>query len=306
MSLRAASTIHGALTRTMYNSGFHRCPCRYVQLPPSVHDIRKRIFWCTYVLDRHLSQALGHPPSIEDAHVDVCIPGMVELHTAAKSGEPAAAQSTLNQAVLDHLPKDIASAEDTPQAVRQYHVRGAASTGLSASSPEQHHTAAGKEAGEFVLSYMATYSRLMGEIVNSFHNSIHARTMSCEKNQELTHRIHCWWNSLPSAFQDEAHDISSASLPRSPYVAFFTIMCNYLILLVNRPFLSLSTDRKEFQESLQTAVSASRSIVVKLRWYTEDPFLMAWPGTLSAVWTTGLVVSFASLLELYPFAKATS
>lgn len=304
MSLRAASTIHGALTRTMYSSGFHRCPCRYVQLPPDMAGIRKRTFWCAYILDRHLSQALGHPPSIEDAHVDVCIPGMAELHTAAKNRESAAAQSTLNEEVLDHLPKSRVGTGRGDEAAPA-HLGRAAGGGFSACSPAQHHTVVGSDADRFVLSYMATYSRLMGEIVNSFHNSIHARALSHEKTQELTHRIHCWWNSMPSTLQDDSHDASSPP-SRSPRVAFFTMLYNYLILIINRPFLSLPTERMEFQSSLQTAVGASRSIITKLERCADDPFLAAWPGTLSAAWTAGLVIAFASLLELYPLIKGIS
>lgn len=82
------------------------------------------------------------------------------------------------------------------------------------------------------------------------------------------------------------------------------MLYKYLIILVNRPFLSLSTQRPDFQSSLQTAISASCTIVQKLKARTNDVFLMAWPGTLPAVWTSGLIVAFASLLRLYPLAKA--
>lgn len=313
MSLRAASTISGALTRTMYNSGFHRCPSRYVQLPSDKSDIRKRVFWCAYVLDRFLSQALGHPSSIEDAHVDVCIPGMTELHRAVRPWESVATgQSTLNEEVLDHLPKDRTTEvhdenESTPAQGRMSTIMGSDDS-LSTCSPAQHHIAATKEANSFVLSYFVTYSRLMGEIVSDFHRSIHCRTINHERIQNITYRIHCWWNSLPSAFQDETYDVAVAgsSQAKSPFVAFFTMLHNYLILLVNRPFLSLPTDRKEFRSSLQTALSASRSIVVNLRRYGDDLFLMAWPGTLSAMWMSGLIIAFASLLGSYPLAKGSS
>lgn len=313
MSLRAASTINGALTRTMYNSGFHRCPSRYVQLPSDKSDIRKRVFWCAYVLDRFLSQALGHPCSIGDAHVDVCIPGMAELHKAARPRDNVAAgQSTLNEEVLDHLPEDRAAGAQKERDPAQGHegLVNVTESGnsLSVCSPAQHYKAGAREASSFVLSYFVTYSRLMGEIVNDFHRSIHCRTVSHETTQDLSCRIHWWWNSLPSAFQDETHDGTPSAAPqeKSPFVAFFTVLYNYLILLVNRPFLSLPTGRKEFRSSLQTALAASRCIIVKLRGCTDDPFLMAWPGTLSAVWTSGLVIAFASLLELYPLAKGSS
>jgi hypothetical protein len=46
MSLRAASTVHGALTRILYHSGYHRCPFRFVQLCSTMYDMRRRRFWC--------------------------------------------------------------------------------------------------------------------------------------------------------------------------------------------------------------------------------------------------------------------
>ncbi|CAM1501333.1 Fc.00g104950.m01.CDS01 [Cosmosporella sp. VM-42] len=100
MSLRAASTVHGALTRVLYHSGFHRCPYRYVQLPQDMCGIRQRIFWSAYILDRQLSQALGHPTVLRDSEIDVCIPGTVELH------KPVGAQEN-QEGVHAHLPKDL-------------------------------------------------------------------------------------------------------------------------------------------------------------------------------------------------------
>ncbi|KAK7428141.1 hypothetical protein QQZ08_005380 [Neonectria magnoliae] len=119
MSLRAASTIQGALARSVYNSGFHRCPSRYLQLPPGTAGIRKRIFWCAYVLDRYIGQALGHPFSIQDADIDVCIPGMTELHRPVNGREHvAASQSALNQQVLNHLPINHVKSASPPKALR--------------------------------------------------------------------------------------------------------------------------------------------------------------------------------------------
>ncbi|RYP57991.1 hypothetical protein DL769_009165 [Monosporascus sp. CRB-8-3] len=80
MSLRKASTINGTVTRIVYHAGLHRCPSRYVALSQETSDMRKRIFWSAYVLDRTISQLLGHPSAMQDSHVDVCIPGLAELH----------------------------------------------------------------------------------------------------------------------------------------------------------------------------------------------------------------------------------
>jgi len=60
-ALREASTVGGMLLRNMFHAGLHRCPLRYAQLSPEDCEIRKRIFWSAYALDRHLSQSLGAP-----------------------------------------------------------------------------------------------------------------------------------------------------------------------------------------------------------------------------------------------------
>ncbi|KAH6886168.1 fungal-specific transcription factor domain-containing protein, partial [Thelonectria olida] len=301
MSLRDASTIHGALTRAMFNAGFHRCPSRYLQLPSGTSEIRKRIFWCTFVLDRFIGQALGHPFSIQDADVDVCIPGMAELHNPAGAREPGVtSQSTINEQVLDHLPDAAGHSPIWPVssgAATSYHA-------LSAHSPARNYTAVGKAANELALSYLVTYSRLLGEIVHLFHRSIHTRRITTNSIEDITFQIHRWWNSLPAALQDDAHDIASGS--KLSHSIFFNMLYNYLILVVNRPFLSLPPDRRQFHSSLQAAISASRNIIAGLKQHTDDRFLMAWPVTLSATWMAGLVLAFGSLLELYPVTKADS
>ncbi|KAI5458819.1 fungal-specific transcription factor domain-containing protein [Mariannaea sp. PMI_226] len=311
MSLRDASTIHGALTRALFNAGFHRCPSRYIQLPPGTSDIRKRIFWCSYVLDRFISQSLGHPFSIQDADVDVCIPGMAELHTPVRTtNQGAFSQSVLNEQVLNHLPSNRRETgylgnkpsmgpfssnlvEDAPITYNS----------LSASSPAKNYSAVGKGANELILAYLVTYSRLLGDIVHLLHSSIQNRNINTNSIEDVTFKIHCWWNSLPAAFQDDAADGSSSPNPHS---VVFKMLHNYLILLINRPFLSLPPGRRQFHSSLQAAITASRNIIVTLREFTQNYFLSAWPATLSAIWMSGLVIAFASLLELYPVAKAES
>lgn len=63
-------------------AGLHRCPCRY----PTTFDIstdrdlRKRLFYSIYVLDRLLSRQLGLPLLLRDVDIDVCLPGAAEIH----------------------------------------------------------------------------------------------------------------------------------------------------------------------------------------------------------------------------------
>ena len=271
MSLRAASTVQGALTRILYHAGFHRCPHRYVQMTRQVCDMRQRILWCAYVLDRHLSQALGHPVAMVDDEIDVCVPGQPERHQPVRGPHQQEAS-------------DEGFLED--------HARSSPDIG-SPSSPSG-------SSGESVLGHVVTYSRLLGAALDLFHKSIHCRSITWDKILELTSRVHSWWNNLPLALQGAA---DSSQHVLSPY---FAMLYHYLILFINRPFLSLPTHRVDFRSGLHSAVVASCSIVRQLRPLSDHPFMRAWPGTLSASWMAGLTIAFAALLGQLPPDKATS
>ncbi|KND93720.1 hypothetical protein TOPH_01894 [Tolypocladium ophioglossoides CBS 100239] len=278
MSLRAASTVHGTLTRTLYHAGFHRCPYRYVQMTRQVCDMRQRIFWCAYVLDRHLSQALGHPVAMVDDEIDVCVPGQHERHRRFRGPHQQAISD-------DRLPVD-------------HERRKPSWPGTGIRSPDHGPgSSPGGSSGKFVLGHVATYSRLLGAALDLFHKSIHSRSITWDKILELTSRVHSWWNSLPLALQDSSEPMLG------PY---FAKLYHYLILFINRPFLSLPTHRADFRSGLQSAVVARCSIVRKLGPLSDHPFLRAWPGTLSASWMAGLTIAFAALLGQYPLDKATS
>ncbi|CAG9953094.1 unnamed protein product [Clonostachys rosea f. rosea IK726] len=303
MSLRAASTVHGALTRMMYHAGIHRCPFRYLQLPEPVRGIRKRIFWCAYIFDRHLGQALGHPLSFNDIDVDVCVPGMPELHRPVPVNQPADTPGDDSpELVLAHL----------PQGQRQECER---LTGMTVESPfdgspvepgvrdsSEGQPTSGGEKQETILGLIATHAQLLGTILNLFHNSIHTRSVDLDSVQEITCRVHFWWNRLPLSIQDSptggTNDLTSR------YHVFFTTLYNHSLLLLNRPFLSLPTERFEFKCSLQAAINASHSLLTDVNQHLENGLFLSWPTSLSAVWTAGLVVSFATLLDQYPFSKS--
>lgn len=85
MALRTASTLGGLLAKMIYHAGLHRCPYRYPQLTNDDRELRKRIFWSSYALDRYLSQSLGIPVSLPDSEIDVCVSGRKEVHEPARS-----------------------------------------------------------------------------------------------------------------------------------------------------------------------------------------------------------------------------
>lgn len=311
MALRAASTVHGTLTRILYHCGLHRCPFRYTQLPLDVGSIRQRIFWCAYILDRQLSQLLGHPPAIKDSEVDVCIPGMAELHNPVKAREavPSSPADNDGEEVTAHLPRGhvasqsaVATKEFSGGAARSpADFQGVRNTGIEAESPARHHKSSPKDAGEFVLGYLVTYSRLSGAAFDLFHTSITNRHVTWEQVLELSSKIQSWWNGLPLSLQE---NVSTSNDSSPQFSSYFITLHQYFVLFINRSPLSLPTHRLEFRSSIQSALSASRAIVQNLRNLQHYPALFAWPTTLSATWMSGLVIAFATLLNLYPFHKA--
>ncbi|KAH6607148.1 fungal specific transcription factor domain-containing protein [Trichoderma cornu-damae] len=302
MSLRAASTVHGAMTRILYHCGMHRCPFRYVQLPRDICEMRKRIFWSAYVIDRHLSQVLGHPLALNDEEIDVCLPGAPEVHNPAKpfqnspqSRSPAAGDGIQAYVPVDHPTfGSVSSTGDLTDGSTVGTREDSINTDQLVYRPQS--------SGESILGFLVTYSRLLGQALDLFHKSIHSRSITWDKVLEMTSKIHAWWNTLPPPFQGEG--LTSIFVePQSHHGPPFAILYHQLILIMNRPFLSLPTNRTDFQFSLQTAVNASRAIVKKLKLRQGDSPLVAWPGMLSAAWMAGLVIAYAGLLKLYPMEK---
>ena len=303
MCLRPASVIHGTLVRVIFHTGLHRCPHRYIQLSPQVCRIRKRIFWCAYILDKYLSVALGIPIGLHDAEVDVCVPGMEELHTRISPSDIAnnRAPPGLSPEVFNHLPRHHPDHVDTLEGGQAL-----LETLKDNDMDEDVWNQMRRNPAEFVLTQEITLSRIYGEVLHIFHKSIHARDTNIEDIQRTTCRLHEWWNGLPEELQEESEGFEHAELskPSNSYARQLFIYYHYSIILLSRPFLSLPPERLDFKTSLQTALTSSRQIARAAARVKDDPFLMSWPETLSAVWMAGLVLSFACLLKVYRFEKA--
>ncbi|KAJ5170254.1 uncharacterized protein N7500_003037 [Penicillium coprophilum] len=97
MSLRQASTVGGCILRSMLHAGLHRCPFRYKQLSTHDRQLRKRVFWCAYAIDRYLSQALGLPLGIQDSDIDVCLPAAREMHSPRSQANESAGGRSVSQ-----------------------------------------------------------------------------------------------------------------------------------------------------------------------------------------------------------------
>lgn len=283
MSLRTASTMGSCILRSMLHAGLHRCPFRYKELSSHDRQLRKRIFWCAYAIDRYLSQALGLPLGIQDSDVDVCPPGASEVHVPGVLGPKSGKLSkTGNQNTPNSHSKDIEDQRKREAALASYVESG----------------------------------KLTGRALELFHKSILVRSIHQSSVLYLASDVHKWWNSLPRDLQSNPVSPSSSSSSSSTNIntntntnqpfnfgPFFTVLYHHLILLINRPFLSLAPSTPEFCSALQACIGAAREILAALSSQVEQGQPLFWPGFLSAAWMSGLVLAFACRLGQYVLGK---
>ncbi|KAK9458440.1 hypothetical protein V1511DRAFT_43710 [Dipodascopsis uninucleata] len=72
MFLQSSYEVSCLIRAKVHLAGLHRCPARYSQFSGKMCDLRKRVYWSAYSLDRILSQSLGLPIGYQDSDCDVC------------------------------------------------------------------------------------------------------------------------------------------------------------------------------------------------------------------------------------------
>lgn len=81
LRLSAASRLGGIIIRMALQLGLHRCPNRFPSFSHTERELRQRIFWSLYCIDRSICQSMGLPLSLRDDDIDVCYPSK-ERHLA--------------------------------------------------------------------------------------------------------------------------------------------------------------------------------------------------------------------------------
>ena len=310
MSLRTAAAVGGLLGRSIFLAGLHRCPARYQELSAEDCDMRKRLFWCIYVIDRYLSQALGHPLGVQDSDVDVCSLSGPELHGSQFASAAQASARGTARSSTPHMAFRKTHNRRPSSRLSHASPSGTQNNEPVAHSPQSHMDAEGHNANRYsVPAYHVEYSRLAGRALELFHKSIHVRSMDPASILSLRTDVNAWWNALPSSLQDES--LPNGILPGRGDVddqkfgvsAFFNLLHSQIVLLINRPWLSLEPSCAEFQAALQTCIGVSRDIITILKRQLDTGRALFWPGYLSATWMAGIILVFACHLHLYPAEK---
>ena len=297
MSLRQASTVGGCILRSMLHAGLHRCPFRYKQLSTHDRQLRKRIFWCAYAIDRYLSQALGLPLGIQDSDIDVCLPAAREMHSAR-----AQTAHIANRKALSSTSTENSHVHEQSERESGGHARlQSADLGTRYGDKEDH----GKES---ILASYVDSGTLTGRALELFHKSILVRSVRRSSVLFLVTDVHKWWNGLPLDLQrkpvaSEQRRGSTMADNAFDFGPFFTVLYQHLILIIHRPSLSLDPSTAEFCSGLQTCIGAARSILSALRLQIDSHQALFWPGFLSAAWMSGLVLALACQLKQYVLTK---
>lgn len=308
MSLRTASTVGGCMLRSMLHAGLHRCPYRYKELTTHDRQLRKRIFWCAYAIDRYLSQALGLPLGVQDSDIDVCSPNAPEIHIPGMYNRSHFVRSTSYAEQREHR----------SQLTSNQHLENTSPHAFSAHSSSSAEEAQQNRRELAFASYVES-GTLTGRALELFHKSITVRSVPRSSVLFLITDVHKWWNNLSIETlqgqqqqpqpQQSSTDQPPSSSPAATTTAafnfapFFTVLYQHLILLINRPSLSLSPSTPEFCSGLQTCINAAREIISALTTQQESGQSFFWPGFLSAAWMSGLVLAFACQLRQYVLSK---
>ncbi|KJX93335.1 transcription factor fungal specific like protein [Zymoseptoria brevis] len=279
MNLRTASSLGGLLSKLVYHAGLHRCPYRYPQLSNEDRDLRKRIFWSAYALDRYLAQSLGIPVSFLDSEIDVCVSGRSEKHDTESlntNGVPARATGA----------NSGASNQSSPSTANAH---GSDATRSHADEPRD---GPGNNR-EVILANFVEYGRLLGRALEIYHASLHSRNHDSRKILFLRSDIDKWFNSFPE--EPTGHGDPGVDMQVTRFLPFLHVLYEQLIISINRPSLSLPRSAPEFHHGLQVTIRAAKRTILALE---KQPNLF-WPGYLSACWMSGLIVSFACQIGLY-------
>ncbi|KAF9247479.1 transcriptional regulator family: Fungal Specific TF [Penicillium roqueforti] len=264
MSLRPASTVGGCILRSMLHAGLHRCPFRYKQLSTHDRQLRKRVFWCAYAIDRYLSQALGLPLGIQDSDIDVCLPAARELHSPR-------GHSANGSSAPQHGNKEDYSKES----VLASYVDSGTLTGRAL---ELFHKS--------ILVRSVRRSSVLF-LVTDVHKWWNCLPTNLQIKPVVSEQV------VRSVLPDSAFD----------FAPFFTVLYQHLILIIHRPSLSLDPSTAEFCSGLQTCIGAARAILSGLRLQVDSHQALFWPGFLSAAWMSGLVLALACQLNQYVLTK---
>ncbi|KAH8879780.1 hypothetical protein GQ53DRAFT_789065 [Thozetella sp. PMI_491] len=131
LHFNSASRLGGLIVRVAFHLGLHRCPARFPSFKPDEVGMRRRLFWCIYILERRLCQSLGLPLDLPNDDIDVCYADDEQHSLIPRSTDPStrseasrlrlmtylAKHANITGLILELRNKSVNSRQDTPDHV---------------------------------------------------------------------------------------------------------------------------------------------------------------------------------------------
>ncbi|KAF9346225.1 Transcriptional activator of fatty acid utilization, partial [Mortierella sp. AD094] len=244
----------GMATRMAQDLGMHRNSARW-HLPPLETEIRKRLWWACYIMDRWVSASMGRPLAIDDNDCDVDYPSEIDQDwidsespsSPLEHSEKVREESSFS---LQYFVENIKLAQILGQILR----------------------------------------RIYGATTRN-HGPIQVRSTVAELDSMLTN----WLLALPQDLRYDCQAMTTDPAKKiCKWTAFIHTSYYATLILLHRPYMVPTSLTKlklsESLPSLNIAVSAANSITHLLGKLEEDNQLQyAWNSTSYEVFTSSLI-----------------
>ncbi|PVH81905.1 hypothetical protein DL98DRAFT_586916 [Cadophora sp. DSE1049] len=266
LRLNAASRVGGLITRIAFQLGLHRCPSRFKQFSVSDADMRRRLFWAIYSLERYLSQSLGLPLDIKDDDVDVCYSDK-ELHGDDLGGVHNFQQPHDPRLLL--LPAFLA---------RHGYIKGLI---LELRHKSVMHRTTDQDEAAHVDSEISKWWNEAQDLLDPHYM----------ENEETS-------GDLTSQ--------GNASSLKESHKLLLIVQKHESTILLNRPVITSAPNSSMFASAMQKCIGASKQIVSKVYQHLQTGMNEAvprdgrilnplcWPGFTWCIWMSGLILVYAA------------
>ncbi|KAG4439781.1 hypothetical protein IFR05_004749 [Cadophora sp. M221] len=266
LRLNAASRVGGLITRIAFQLGLHRCPSRFQQFSIADADMRRRLYWAIYSLERYLSQSLGLPLDIKDDDVDVCYSDK-ELH-ADDSRQISSVQQPHDPRLL-LLPAFLA---------RHGYIKGLI---LELRHKSVLHRTTDQDEAAHVDSEISKWWNEAQDLLDPHYMETE------ESGGELSNQ----------------GNISSL---KESHKLLLIVQKHESTILLNRPVITSAPNSSMFASAMQKCIGASKQIVAKVYQHLQTGMSEAgsrdgrvqnplcWPGFTWCIWMSGLILVYAA------------
>lgn len=302
LRLNTASRLGGLIVRMAFHLGLHRCPSRFLCFTDAEAEIRRRVFWSIYSLERHLSQSLGLPLDIKDDDIDVCYPGD-ELHDV--QAQAGTGEKTKRPGKQESI---------------KFHNLGAFTNTISYIADDRLR----------FQGYLAKHAKIKGMILELRNKSIFHSHQNSDRATFINAEISKWWNEVhdPAAESEfdtpgngHSRDSTQCSVELRPlHRSLLYVLKHEAIISLNRPLLTRHKSSSDYNAAFQICIASSRSIISALRRHMilssnenasspndkGDPasHVLVWPSFTWVVWMSCFTLMYAALEKQFPVEAA--